>query len=426
MVVILAYQPCCVARGTVAAAANGGKDQMKITSVDVIECKPNVMGKVVCVRVNTDCKEIYGYGEVGLSYGVAHYAAVGIARDYGQLIVGMDPLKPERIWETLFRSTFWGMGGGTVINAGMSAIDTALWDIVGKAYKMPVYQLLGGKSRDQIRAYASQIQFGWGPEHLFLTEPEAYAEACEAALAEGYDAIKVDPLGVTAEGKWAREADNPAWKMRGKLSEKILDICFRRTEAIRKAGGADLDIIIETHSYPDANTGIQLGKRLEALNIFYYEEPCNPLNVGNMLEVHKALPGMALASGERIYTRWGFREFLEQHVLQVIQPDLTICGGIMETKKICDMANIYDAAVQLHICGGPIATAASLQVEAVLPNFLIHEVHEGALKEEMRRLGKYGDIAPVGGFYQVPDRPGIGQELSQQALDEAVHVYTAS
>ena len=396
---------------------------MKITSVNVIECKPNVMGKVVCVRINTDT-EIYGYGEVGLSYGVAHYAAVGIARDYGQLIIGMDPLKPELIWETIFRSTFWGMGGGTVINAGMSAIDTALWDITGKAYNMPVYQLLGGKTTSKIRAYASQLQFGWGPEHLFLTDPDDYAKATEDALADGYDALKVDPMGVTSDGKWAREAMNPNWKMRGKLSEKMLDTCYKRTEAMRKVGGKDLDIIIETHSYPDMNTGIQLGERLEPLGIYYYEEPCNPLNVDNMLEIHKALPRIALASGERIYTRWGFRQFLEKHVLQVIQPDLTICGGISETKKICDMANIYDAAVQLHICGGPIATAASLQVEAVIPNFLIHEVHEGAIKKDMRDLGMYEDIKPVNGAYEVPDRPGIGQELSQKALDEAANVYT--
>lgn len=396
---------------------------MKITSVDVIECKFNVMGKVVCVRINTDSKDIYGYGEVGLSYGTAHYAAVGIARDYGQYIVGMDPLQPEKIWEKIFRSTFWGMGGGTVINAGMSAIDTALWDIIGKAYKMPVYQLLGGKTRDKIRAYASQLQFGWGPEHLFLTNPKDYAKATEDAMADGYTAIKVDPMGVTDQGVWAREAVGD-WKMLGKLSEKMLDTCYARTEAIRKVGGKDMDIIIETHSYPDMNTGIQLGKKLEPLNIYYYEEPCNPLNPGNMEEIHKALPHIALASGERIYTRWGFREFLEKHILQVIQPDLTICGGISETKKICDMANIYDAAVQLHICGGPIATAASLQVEAVIPNFLIHEVHEGAIKKDMRDLGMYGDIKPVGGYYDVPDRPGIGQELSQEALGHAENVYT--
>ena len=382
------------------------------------------MGKVICVRINTDHKDIYGYGEVGLSYGKAHYAGVGIARDFGELIVGMDPLKPELIWETIFRTTFWGMGGGTVINAGMSAIDTALWDIMGKAYGVPVYQLLGGKTNEKIRAYASQLQFGWGPEHLYLTDPEDYAKATRDALEDGYDAIKVDPMGVTDEGKWAREASNPNWKMRGKLSEKMLDTCYKRTEAMRKEGGDNLDIIIETHSYPDMNTGIQLGKRLEPLNIYYYEEPCNPLNVENMLEIHKALPHVALASGERIYTRWGFREFLEKHVLQVIQPDLTICGGISETKKICDMANIYDAAVQLHICGGPIATAASLQVEAVIPNFLIHEVHEGAIKKDMRDLGMYEDIKPVGGYYDIPDRPGIGQELSQKALDEAENVYT--
>lgn len=382
------------------------------------------MGKVICVRINTDCKDIYGYGEVGLSYGRAHYAGVGIARDFGEIIVGMDPLKPELIWETIFRSTFWGMGGGTVINAGMSAIDTALWDIMGKAYGVPVYKLLGGKTNDRIRAYASQIQFGWGPEHLFLTNPDDYAKATLDALEDGYDAVKVDPMGVTSEGKWAREALNSNWKTRGRLSEKILDTCYQRTEAIRREGGKDLDIIIETHSYPDANTGIQLGQRLEPLNLYYYEEPCNPLNVDNMLEIHKALPHIALASGERIYTRWGFREFLEKHVLQVVQPDLTLCGGISETKKICDMANIYDSAVQLHICGGPIATAASLQVEAVIPNFLIHEVHEGAIKKDMCELGMYSDIRPVNGYYDVPDRPGIGQELSQKALDEAVNVYT--
>ena len=113
------------------------------------------------------------------------------------------------------------------------------------------------------------------------------------------------------------------------------------------------------------NTGIQLGKCLEPQNIYYYEEPCNPLNVDNMLEIHRALPNVALASGERIYTRWGFREFLEKHVLQVIQPDLTLCGGISETKKICDMANIYDAAVQVHVCGGPIATEYNGPAEPV-------------------------------------------------------------
>jgi len=394
---------------------------MKITSVDVIECKPNVMGSVICVRINTD-EGISGYGEVGLSYGKAHHAGVGIARDFGQLIIGMDPRNIEAIWEHIFRTTFWGMGGGTVINAGMSAIDTALWDIKGKAANLPVYQLLGGKTNKKIRAYASQIQFDWADEHRFLTKPEQYAEATRKAMAQGYTAVKVDPIGVTMDGVWAREASNPNWKMRGKLSNEMLKIAYERTAAIREAGGEDLDIIIELHSYMDTITAIQLGKVLEPLNIYYYEEPVHPLNVDSMLEIHRNL-SIPIATGERIYTRWGFRQFLEKGAVQVIQPDLCLAGGITETKKICDMANIYDGAVQLHICGGPIATAASLHVEAVIPNFLIHEVHEGAIKKEMRELGKYDYMPDENGNYEVPELPGIGQELSEKALAEAT-IYT--
>lgn len=390
---------------------------MKITSVDVFVCKPNVMGKVVCVRVNTD-EGISGFGEVGLSYGKAHDAAVGIARDYAELIIGMDPMKIEKIWEHIFRSTFWGMGGGTVINAGMSAIDIALWDIKGKALGVPVYQLLGGKTNDYIRAYASQLQFDWDIEHRNLVQPEQYAEATRKAMRQGYTAVKVDPIGVTDDGKWAREASNPNWKMRGKLSTKMIETAYERTAAMREAGGNDLDIIIELHSYTDSITGVQLGKRLEPLNIYYYEEPVHPLNVESMLEVHRALD-IPIASGERIYTRWGFRPFLERRALQVIQPDITITGGISESKKICDMANIYDAAVQMHVCGGPISTAATLQLEAVIPNFLIHEVHEGAIKKDMIELGKYS-YQPINGAYEIPEIPGIGQELSEKAMAEAI------
>ncbi len=394
---------------------------MKITSIDVFELNPNVMGGVICVRINTD-KGISGFGEVGLSYGKAHYAGVGIARDFGALLIGMDPMKIEAIWEHIFRTTFWGMGGGTVINAGISAIDTALWDIKGKALGVPVYELLGGKTNEKIRTYASQLQFDWGDEHRFLTEPEQYAEATRKAMAEGYTAIKVDPIGVTDEGKWAREATNPDWKMRGKLSNKMIETAYNRTAAMREAGGPDMDIIIELHSFTDTITAIQLGQALEDLNIYYYEEPVHPLNAVSMLEIHNSV-NIPIASGERIYTRWGFRDFLEKRAIQVIQPDLCITGGITETKKICDMANTYDCGVQLHICGGPIATAASLQVEAVIPNFLIHELHEGALKKGMRELCVH-DYMPVNGYYEVPDLPGIGQELTEKAMSEALNVYT--
>lgn len=394
---------------------------MKITSIDVFELKPNVMGGVICVRINTD-EGISGFGEVGLSYGRAHHAGVGIARDFGALLIGADPTRIEGIWEMIFRTTFWGLGGGTVINAGMSAIDTALWDIKGKAAGLPVYQLLGGKTNDRLRSYASQIQFGWDEEHRFLTEPEQYAEATRQAMAQGFSAVKVDPVGITMAGKWARDAGDPSWRLRGRLPDQIVRIAYERTKAIRDSGGPDMDIIIELHALTDAVTSIQLGRALEDLNIYYYEEPVHPLNPGSMQEIHESL-SIPIASGERIYTRWGFRDFMERRAIQVIQPDLCLTGGITETKKICDMANTYDCSVQLHICGGPIATAASLQLEAVIPNFLIHELHAGALKKDMRDLCVH-DYMPKDGFYEVPDLPGIGQELTEKAMAEAVNVFT--
>lgn len=154
---------------------------MKITSIDVFDfakclnyedCAP------ICIRINTDAG-ISGFGEVGLAYGNAHHAGVGIVKDFGQLIIGMDPLNSEAIREKLFRTTFWGMGGGTVINAGMSALDIALWDIKGKHYGVPVYQMLGGKTNEKLRAYASQIQFDWDLEDRNMVTPEEYAQAAK-------------------------------------------------------------------------------------------------------------------------------------------------------------------------------------------------------------------------------------------------------
>jgi len=175
-----------------------------------------------------------------------------------------------------------------------------------------------------------------------------------------------------------------------------------------------MDIILELHSLTDTNTAIQLGSELEKYNIFYYEEAVMPLNSRSMSEINKKL-NIPIASGERIYTRWGYRPFYEERSLNVIQPDLCNCGGISEGKKICDMGHVYDAGVQIHICGSPISTAAALQIEAVIPNFLIHEHHQAALMEENIGLCKY-DYQPKNGYFEVPDRPGIGQELSEEAM----------
>ena len=159
---------------------------MKITHIEVFDL--NVENwpawHPIIVRVHTD-EGISGLGEVGLAYGTGHSAGAGMAKNLAeQFFIGADPFQSEKLWDTMFRNTFWAQGGGPVVFGGMSAFDTALWDIKGKALGVPVYQLLGGRTNERLRTYASQIQFGWGPERLALTEPAQYAEVARAVVAE--------------------------------------------------------------------------------------------------------------------------------------------------------------------------------------------------------------------------------------------------
>ena len=390
---------------------------MKITSVDIIKTFPQAdVGNVsvggvpwcpICIRINTD-EGISGFGEVGLAYGNAQTAGFGQAVDFAKCIIGMDPMRIEAIWNQLHRMTFWGMGGGGVVFAGISGIDIALWDIKGKALNTPVYQLLGGKTNEKLRAYASQIQFDWGKESRSLIHPEEYAQAALKAMADGFDAVKVDPIGFDMHGKWM------GWSNYGLLRNQQIKIAVERIAAIREAGGPDLDIIIELHSLTDTNTSVQLGRELEAFNCFYYEEPTQPLNPALFREI-SAKVRIPLATGERNYSRWSYRPFFEDRSISIIQPDICNTGGLSEGKKICDMAHVYDIGVQVHICGSPISTAVALQLEAVIPNFVIHELHASALIDTNINLCKYNYQA-VNGYFEVPDKPGIGQELTEDAI----------
>ena len=321
---------------------------MKIVSVDVMQVPSGNAGasrgdwSPVIVRINTD-EGISGFGEAGLAYGKGWRAGLGIVQDFAEVIIGEDPMNIEHIWETIFRKTFWGMGGGTVVYAGMSGLDIALWDIKGKALNQPVWQLLGGKTNDNLRVYASQLQFNWGvkTDRQILIAPEEYAEVTRVAMADGYNAIKVDPI------IFSNRADGRGdWKITGPLEHKVLKTVYDRVAAMREAGGEDLDIIIENHSNTDTIAAIQMGRMLEELRIFYFEEPCHPLNVQNMAEVKNRV-NIPIASGERIYTRYGYRPFFEARALHVIQPDICLCGGLTEAKKICDMGHTYDCAVQI-------------------------------------------------------------------------------
>lgn len=387
---------------------------MKITSIDIVDVANDFHSatskwRPIVVRVNTD-EGVSGYGEVGLAYGVGASGGIGMAKDLAALLIGMDPMANEAIWEKMLRKTFWGQGGGGIFSAAMSGLDIALWDIKGKALGVPLYQLLGGKTRSKIRTYASQLQFGWGDgaDKAMLVEPAQYAESMAIAMQEGYDAVKVDVIAMDHEGNWNKR------NLMGVLPDKVLRLGYERLKAMREQAGPDVDIIVEMHSFTDTTSAIQFGRMIEELGVYYYEEPTMPLNPKQMKKVADSV-NIPLAAGERIYWRWGYRPFLEDGSLSVIQPDICTCGGITEVKKICDMAHIYDATVQIHVCGGPISTAAALHMEAAIPNFIIHELHRYALLEPNTRTCVH-NYMPENGMYEVPELPGLGQELTEETF----------
>lgn len=394
---------------------------MKIMSVEVFDCDvkrkdPSLAYfNPVLLRINTD-EGISGIGEAGLAYASGSNAAVGILKDLCPRLLGKDPLNIEAIWEDYFRGTFWGMSGGPVFYAGMSAIDIALWDIKGKKFNAPIYQLIGGKTNSKLRTYASQLQFDWGPEQRALLDPKDYAEAAKKALKEGYDCIKVDPIqfyGKTAE---ENSLSKPKQSYYGLLRTADVKRAYNRLKAMRDAVGPDVDIILEVHSLLGTNSAIQLARAVEDLNIFFYEEPVHPMNSSAFAKVTDNV-NIPVATGERSYTRWAYRDLFEKQAVAVIQPDACLAGGITETKKICDYANIYHATVQIHVCGGPVSTAAALHLETAIPNFIIHEHHTLALKKRIIELCKY-DYQPENGYYEAPELPGLGQELNDEIVKD--------
>lgn len=388
---------------------------MKITKVDVFELDCTgaaTRWRPVGVRVYTD-EGIYGDGEAAMAYGVGASGAFGMAKDFAELIIGMNPLDNEVIWEKIYKTTFWGQNGGPAVYAGMAAIDTALWDIKGKALGLPVYQLLGGKRRDKLRTYASQIQYGFDGDFRPCIKPEDYAEVAKHCVDDlGYDAVKVDFLTFDEDGRMLTSEDR-----KGLLSPRILGLAHDRVAAIRQAVGPKVDILVENHSNLDALSALQFAKSIEQYGIFFFEEPNTPTpKTAKYIADNTIIP---IANGERIYTRWQFAPYFEQMSIHVAQPDIGNCGGITEAKKICDLAYIYDVTVQAHVCGSPLSIASSLQLEAAIPNFCIHEHHRTFLRQFNRSLCIY-DYQPENGYCSIPDLPGIGNEFTKEAIERAV------
>jgi galactonate dehydratase len=377
---------------------------MKITEVEIyeVEYKNTHNWHPVLIRIHTD-EGISGVGEVGLAYGAGGSAGAGMVKNLAEaFLIGADPFRIEQLWDVMYRKSFWGQGGGPVVFGGMSAIDHALWDIKGKALGVPVYELLGGKCHEKLLVYAN----GWYHDYNRAAE---WTEPIQRIMADGFKAVKFDPFRKRLDG--VNEYSGRA------LDKDREDLAVERVAAVREAGGPDLLICVEVHGNLGTTSAIRAGQRLEEYRPFFYEEPVDALNVDVMKKVAENV-NIPLAAGERLYTRYGFRQYIESQCLSIIQPDLGLAGGISEVKKIATYAETYNIHVQPHNCASPVMTAASVQVDACIPNFIIQETFPYRPAEHYDVVLNPLERQIVDGYLPIPTEPGLGVELNDDFLKD--------
>ena len=383
---------------------------MKVSSVDIFILNKGyeVKGRrrMLFVRVNTD-EGIYGYGEA-IVYSTGVTAACSLIEEFAHQLIGLDPFNTEAIWSQFHNN--WEMLGGPVTVSAISAIDIALWDIKGKALGQPVYKLLGGKCRDKIHVYLSHIEFGWPTLNRALTTPEDFYQAAKSARETGYDTVKANFLRFGIDGK--RNSEEIQNKL---IDKKLFSLAVERVAAVREGMGPDGDIILENNAVTGVDGAIRLAQAVEKYNILFFEEPIVPNHPDSMKYVADRV-NIPLATGERMCTRWSFLPFLQNGSLRIVQPDVCNTGGITEMKKITDLAHIFQATVAPHVCGGPFTHVASVHLEAAMPNFILHEHHVQLVNKDNSRYGLY-EYEAKDSYVTIPELPGLGQELSEFALE---------
>ncbi len=326
-------------------------------SLRIVKVEPHLLtgvrgyGPWLFVRVETE-EGIVGWGEGTNFPGVQPIATA--VQNLRSVVVGESAWDIEKIWNRMYRYLYYnGMGG--VVLAAISGIDTALYDVVGKKLGVPVYKLLGGQAQEKLRIYAN----GW-IEGVPRT-PEALAARTKELVAKGYTGCKFDPFTTTP--------------MNREVTQRDLRSAVAQVKAVREAGGPDYDIAIDVHGRWNTKSTIEIIRALEPYRLFFYEEAVPPENVAAMVEVQRSV-NVPLATGERIFSRHGFRELLERQAVRIIQPDIARTGGITEFKKIAAMADTYFIPVAPHNPNGPICTIASIHACLSIPNFLILEFFE--------------------------------------------------
>lgn len=370
------------------AAAQTGP--LKIKRVDAHVIRIGNRKDVVCARVETE-DGVHGWGEGTTPPNVTPvYAQI---RSLTKLVIGESAWDIEKLWRRMYTIEENSLGG--TLFAGISAIDIALWDILGKKLGVPVYKLLGGKIHPKIRIYTS---YRWG--NIPRTQA-AYFQRTKELIAQGATAGKWDPFG-----------DYPGPDRQ--LSTGVLNEVREMVRGVREAG-PDFDICIEAHGKWNMASAGRIIKMLEPFDIFFLEEPVPPEDVDAMAALQRST-NIPISTGEGLQSHWNYRELLQKQAARIIQPDAARAGGITAMKKIAAMADASYVTVAPHNPNGPICTAASIHVAASIPNFVIME-------EGNTNTSQYAGIFKDGwkdsmSHWQVPESPGLGVDLTPEFLKE--------
>ncbi|MGG1554071.1 galactonate dehydratase [Paenibacillus ferrarius] len=348
---------------------------MKITRLEMIHVRP----RFSFLRIHTN-EGLTGLGEA-IVEGRSRTVEMAV-KELEPLLIGRDPRDIERLWQTMYKGTFYR--GGPILTSAISGIDQALWDILGKSLGVPVYTLLGGKVRDRIKLYT----------HVDGESLEELRAQAQRAVQRGFTLIKT----VLSEPSHFLE---PLSYMKRQI---------QRMEMIRDAIGPEIDMAVDFHGRVSPSMAIRLAKELEGCYPLFIEEPCLPQNVDTLATIARAT-SIPIATGERLYSRWDFRDVLEKQAAAIVQPDLAHCGGISEARRIASMAEVYYAGFAPHNPLGPINLAASLQVAAHASNFLA---------QEHVTLGEEYLCEPFvcnNGYIELSRKPGLGIELDMEKIE---------
>ncbi len=345
------------------------------------------------VKITTD-NGITGWGETTLEG--KPKSTVAAVEELSEYLIGKDPLRIEHHWQHIYRSAFFR--GGNILMTALSGIDQALWDIAGKHYGVPTHKLLGGAVRDRIRVYAH-----WGIGSL-TDEGKARAKERLDSLQKkgGYKAFKSGP-----GGKW-RAHEPPA----------VIDEFVERAYLMREWVGPDVELCFDFHGKMTPGLAIEVCHELKGMRPMFVEEPVPQENVDalKLVSDHVSFP---IATGERLLTRWGFREIFEKQAVAYLQPDTSHTGGITELKKIANMAEVYYMHIMPHCAIGPVAFSASLQVDAVVPNFLVQEQVDSGLGAGLFKE----DWVVKDGHIELPTKPGLGFEIDEKEAEQNIGIY---